>query len=193
MNKEKKIAEIASQIEHCVQCPLFASRTYAVPGDGKTDASIMLIGEAPGKEEDQKGSPFVGAAGRYLNQVLKAHGLDRTNLFITNIVKCRPPRNRPPQQREVTICTSLYLFEQIALIDPMVIMLLGRVATRKMLGVQGLKEARGRVFEQDGRVYLAGYHPAATFYQEGIAARVEEDFALLAQVMHQRLAARAAL
>jgi uracil-DNA glycosylase family 4 len=155
----------------------------AVPGDGKAPARVMLIGEAPGREEDESGHPFVGAAGRFLDQVLESAGVNRDNLFITNIVKCRPPKNRPPRVAEVETCTSNYLFEQIELINPALIMLLGGVAARKMLGVKSVNEARGRVIERDGRQYLVGYHPAVRFYREDLGEKVKEDFALLKSVL----------
>ncbi|HSE97590.1 MAG TPA: uracil-DNA glycosylase, partial [Blastocatellia bacterium] len=112
MGKSKKIArleELASQIRVCTKCPLHESRTLAVPGDGKPSASFMIIGEAPGREEDQSGHPFVGAAGRFLGHVLEGTGLDRDDFFITNTVKCRPPKNRTPRKIEVDTCTSNYL------------------------------------------------------------------------------------
>jgi DNA polymerase len=143
----------------------------------------MLIGEAPGREEDETGHPFVGAAGRFLDQVLEGTGISRDNLFITNIVKCRPPNNRTPRVGEIETCTSNYLFEQIELISPALIMLLGGVAAKKMLGVKSVNEARGRVIERDGRKYLVGYHPAVRFYREDLGEKVMEDFALLKRVL----------
>jgi DNA polymerase len=149
----------------------------------------MLIGEAPGREEDQRGQPFVGAAGRFLDEVLAGSGVNRGDLFITNTVKCRPENNRPPRKREVDTCTSLYLFEQIELINPALIMLLGSVATRKLLGVNSVNEVRGRIIEHNNRKYLAGYHPAASFYREDMAENIRQDFALLRQEL-QKLAPR---
>jgi uracil-DNA glycosylase family 4 len=154
-----------------------------VPGDGKASARVMLIGEAPGREEDETGRPFVGAAGRFLDQVLEGTGINRDDLFITNIVKCRPPNNRTPRVGEVETCTSNYLFEQIELIDPALIMLLGGVAAKKMLGVKSVNEARGRLIERDGRQYLVGYHPAVRFYREDLGEKVREDFALLKRML----------
>ena len=131
----QRLEELATQIRSCIQCPLHASRTHAVPGDGMPNVKAMLIGEAPGGEEDRRGRPFVGAAGRFLDQMLAGSGVDRSDLFITNTVKCRPENNRTPRKREVDTCTSLYLLEQIELINPALIMLLGSVATKKLLGV----------------------------------------------------------
>jgi len=145
----------------------------------------MLIGEAPGREEDQRGQPFVGAAGRFLDEVLAGSGVDRRDLFITNTVKCRPENNRPPRKREVDMCTSLYLFEQIELINPALIMVLGSVATKKLLSVNSVSEVRGCVIEHNNRKYLAGYHPAASFYREDMAENIRQDFALLRQELQK--------
>jgi DNA polymerase len=174
-----RLEELAAQIRVCVKCPLCESRTLAVPGDGKPTAKVMIIGEAPGKEEDESGHPFVGSAGRFLNHVLEGTGLDRSDFFITNTVKCRPPGNRTPKKLEVETCTSNYLFEQIELINPKLIVLLGGVAAKKMLGVKSINEARGKVIEHEGRRYLVGYHPAVRFYREDLGQKVKEDFARL--------------
>src|SRR5919199_3890922 len=148
--KARRLDELAAEIRVCTKCPLWESRTLAVPGDGKYTSKVMIIGEAPGKEEDESGHPFVGSAGRYLDHVLEGTGIDRNDFFITNTVKCRPPGNRTPKKLEVDTCTSNYLFEQIELINPKLIMLLGLVAAKKMLGVKTLGEARGRVIEHEG-------------------------------------------
>jgi DNA polymerase len=139
----------------------------------------MIVGEAPGAEEDQSGHPFVGASGRFLNHVVEGSGFGRADFFITNIVKCRPPRNRTPHRGEVDTCTSAYLFEQIELVDPSLIVLLGGVAAKKLLGARSVAEVRGRVLEQEGRKYLVTYHPAVRFHREDLAEKVNEDFALL--------------
>jgi uracil-DNA glycosylase len=177
--KARRLDELAAQIKVCTRCPLWKSRNEAVPGDGKYTAKVMLIAEAPGKEEDETGHPFVGSAGRFLNHVLEGTGLDRTDFFITNTVKCRPPKNRTPKKLEVDTCTSNYLFEQIELINPRLVMLLGTVAAKKVLGVKSINEARGRVIKHDGRKFLVGYHPAVRFYREDLGEKVREDFALL--------------
>ena len=189
IQEAERLEALATQIRSCVQCPLSATRTKAVPGEGRPSARVMLIGEAPGREEDQRGQPFVGAAGRFLDEMLAGSGVDRSALFITNTVKCRPENNRTPRKREVDTCTSLYLFEQIELINPALIMLLGSVATKKLLGVNSVNEVRGRVIEHNNRKYLAGYHPAASFYREDMAENIRQDFALLRQEL-QKLAPR---
>ncbi|HEU0173499.1 MAG TPA: uracil-DNA glycosylase [Blastocatellia bacterium] len=183
--KAGRLEVLAAQIRVCTKCPLCQSRTLAVPGDGKASAKVMLIGEAPGREEDETGRPFVGAAGRFLDHVLEGTGINRDDLFITNIVKCRPPNNRTPRVGEVETCASNYLFEQIEVINPVLIALLGGVAARKMLGVKSVNEARGRVIERDGRQYLVGYHPAVRFYREDLGEKVKEDFELLKRVLEK--------
>ncbi|HYP27974.1 MAG TPA: uracil-DNA glycosylase [Blastocatellia bacterium] len=177
--RDKRLEELARQIRTCVKCPLHESRTIAVPGDGKTTAKAMIIGEAPGREEDESGHPFVGATGRFLNEVLSGSGIDRADFFITNTVKCRPPKNRTPRKLEIETCTSNYLFEQIELINPRLVMLLGVVASKTLLGVKSINEARGKVIERDGRKFIVGYHPAVRFYRDDLKEKVYEDFALL--------------
>jgi uracil-DNA glycosylase family 4 len=179
--RAQRVEVLAEEIRACVKCPLHASRTIAVPGDGKISAKLMIIGEAPGKEEDESGHPFVGASGRFLNSVLEGTEIKREDFFITNTVKCRPPKNRTPKRLEVDTCTSNYLFEQIELINPKLIMLLGGVAAKKLLGVKTVNEARGRVIDHEGRKYIVGYHPAVRFYREDLAEKVKEDFSLLKQ------------
>jgi DNA polymerase len=175
----RRLEELAAQIRGCTLCPLWESRTLAVPGDGQFKAKVMIIGEAPGREEDESGHPFVGATGRFLNSVLEGTGLERADFFITNTVKCRPPKNRTPRTLEVNTCTSNYLFEQIELIDPQLVVLLGGVAAKKLLGVKSINEARGRVITRGGRKFMVGYHPAVRFYREELGEKVREDFALL--------------
>jgi len=184
----KRLEDLAARIRMCVKCPLHVSRTLAVPGEGKSTAKVMIIGEAPGKQEDQTGKPFVGNAGRYLEHVLEGTRLERTDFFITNIVKCRPPSNRTPKTEEVETCTSLYLFEQIRLLDPKIILLLGSLAVKKMLGLKSVEDARGRVIDHQGRNFLATYHPAVRFYREDLAQKIKEDFALLKRELQKVLA-----
>ncbi len=177
--KAHRLGELAEQIRVCTRCPLCASRTLAVPGDGPPSAKFMIIGEAPGRDEDLSGHPFVGASGKFLDSVLAGSGIDRGDFFITNTVKCRPPKNRTPKRGEVDTCTSNYLFEQIELINPKLIMLLGSVAVKKVLGLKTIGEARGRVIEHEGRKYMVGYHPAVRFYRDDLGEKVKEDFARL--------------
>jgi uracil-DNA glycosylase family 4 len=170
---------LSARIRICTECPLCGSRTNAVPGEGKPTAQVMIIGEAPGRQEDLTGRPFVGNAGRYLDHILAGTRFGRDDFFITNIVKCRPPANRAPKSGEIDTCTTLYLLSQVRLLNPKLILLLGRVAVRRMLGLKSVEEGRGRVIERDGRKYLASYHPAVRFYREELAQKIKEDFALL--------------
>lgn len=175
----RQLTTLSQRIRVCVACPLHASRTLAVPGEGPANARILIVGEAPGRDEDRTGHPFVGASGRYLNQLFEGTGLVRSDLFITNIVKCRPPGNRMPKRDEVETCTDLYLFKQIERIDPALIVLLGGVAARRLLGANSLSEVRGRFIEQDGRRYFPTYHPAVRFHREDLAALLQADFQTL--------------
>jgi uracil-DNA glycosylase family 4 len=178
-NAARRLKQLASQIRVCTKCPLCQSRTIAVPGEGDPDAEFMIIGEGPGKDEDKTGHPFVGSAGRYLDHVLEGTGIQRSDFFITNIVKCRPPGNRTPKANEIETCITNYLMEQIELIDPHLVLLLGSVAVKTVLSRKSVEEVRGKVIEWEGRQYLATYHPAARFYREDLGAKIAADFALL--------------
>jgi uracil-DNA glycosylase family 4 len=178
-NPARRLKQLAEQIRGCPKCPLCQSRTLAVPGEGDSKAEFMIIGEAPGKDEDKSGHPFVGSAGRYLDHVLEGTGIQRSDFFITNIVKCRPPNNRTPKANEIDVCVSNYLIEQIELINPHLILLLGSVAVKTLLSKKSVEEVRGKVIELEGRKYLATYHPAARFYREDLKEKIAADFALL--------------
>ena len=182
-SRAKRLEDLDARIRVCVACPLHKSRTLAVPGEGKAGAKVMIIGEAPGRNEDLTGRPFVGNSGKFLDQVMQGTGFNRTDFFITNIVKCRPPSNRQPKAAEIETCTSLYLLRQISLIDPRLIVLLGGVAVKTMLGLKTVEEARGRIIKHEGRKFLATYHPAVRFHREDLAVKIHEDFALLKQEM----------
>ena len=179
MTGNAQLDELAARIRVCTQCPLHLFRHIAVPGEGKGHAKFMIIGEAPGSKEDQTGKPFVGSAGRYLEHILKGTSFTRADFFITNIVKCHPPSNRNPKAEEVDTCTSLYLFNQIRFLDPLLILLLGAVAVKTLLGFKSVEEARGRIVEHEGRRFLASYHPAVRFYREDLAQEIKEDFELM--------------
>jgi uracil-DNA glycosylase family 4 len=156
------MAKMDRGICRCRACPLHQSRTHAVPGEGPLPARIMFIGEAPGAKEDESGRPFVGPAGRFLDQSLASHGFDRSHIYLTSCVKCRPPRNRTPHEGELATCQSHWLDHQVELLDPDIIVLLGGVATRQVLGeTRSLKDIQGETRTRDGRTYLLTYHPAA--------------------------------
>lgn len=183
--RSRELAAIARQIRVCLKCPLCQTRTKAVPGEGSDHARCMIIGEAPGKDEDRTGQPFVGSAGRYLDHVLEGSGIERSDFFITNIVKCRPAANRLPKALEVETCTSHYLFRQIERINPYLVVLLGGVAAKTLLGVKKVEEVRGKIIQHQGRAFLVTYHPAVRFYREDLATKLKKDFELLKKEMLQ--------
>ncbi len=152
------LEDLRSRIISCQLCRLARSRTNAVPGDGPKDARIMLIGEAPGAEEDLTGRPFVGRAGRLLDKLLADAGIERSQVFITSVNKCRPPNNRKPKVDEMEICVGTYLRPQMELISPKVVCLMGNVASQAVIGKQGVTSIHGQVY--NGR-FLVTFHPAA--------------------------------
>lgn len=160
-----QLAFLARGIERCRRCRLWRSRTHAVPG------------EAPGRKEDEQGKPFVGAAGKYLDALLEAGGLDRDALFITSCVKCRPPHNRNPRPGELAACRANWLVKQIELVSPRLIVLLGAVATATLLECRPtLKDMHGQVFELHGRRYFVTYHPASAMRFPIPARAIQADF-----------------
>jgi len=170
-----QLARLHAGICACEACPLSRTRTQAVPGDGPVTARIMAIGEAPGETEDRVGRPFVGAAGQLLTKLLRGIGLDRSDLYIANVLKCRPPGNRDPEPAEVEAC-SHWLDEQVALIRPDVILLLGRHAVARLLpGTAGISRSHGQRVRRGDRTYVPLYHPAAALYNGGLLRTLEED------------------
>lgn len=180
------LTELAQEVRSCQRCLLASTRTIAVPGEGPCNARLMFIGEGPGEQEDLSGRPFVGAAGQLLDRLLDMAGLRRQNLFITNIVKCRPPGNRDPQPCEASACRP-YLDAQIALVNPAVICLLGKPATQTLLDPQA---AMGRVHgipqEKEGMVYVPLYHPAAALHQPSLQPVLVADMKRLQEFLGRR-------
>lgn len=178
------LSDIAAQVSACPLCRLSQSRTIAVPGEGPPEARIMFIGEGPGRQEDLSGRPFVGAAGKLLDQLLLHAGLCRPELFITNVVKCRPPSNRAPLPDEVAACRP-YLDAQIATINPQVICLLGCPATQTMLGSKvSMSREHGRVREHTGILYVPLYHPAAALHRPSLQPVLVEDMRRLSELLN---------
>ncbi|MFN2466417.1 MAG: uracil-DNA glycosylase [Candidatus Dormibacteria bacterium] len=164
------------EVRGCTLCALSRSRINAVPGSGEPRARIMIVGEAPGQKEDQQGVPFVGAAGKLLNKLLASVAIPREEVFITNIVKCRPPGNRDPLPAEVATC-SPYLDRQVEMIRPAVILLLGRHAVQRLLpGSEGISRIHGSLVERGDRAYVPLYHPAAALYNGFLVETLEADF-----------------
>lgn len=155
------LSSIAEEIMVCTRCDLHESRRRAVPGEGPGKARIMLVGEAPGKEEDTQGRPFVGRSGKVLNDILAKAGLKREELFITSVVKCRPPKNRTPRSEEMGVCVQAHLRRQIEVISPNIICLLGGVAAKALLGRERVSEIRGKIFRRGSEILFPTYHPAA--------------------------------
>ena len=174
------ITEIADLVHNCQDCPLAATRTNAVPGEGPDNAQIMLIAEGPGKNEDAQGRPFVGAAGTFLEDLLDSAGLNREDIYITNMIKCRAPDNRDPEPSEMEAC-SKYLDRQIELINPELIVTLGRFSTEKFLPKEKISKARGRLRRKRGLNILPMIHPAAGLRNGEMRKSVETDFANLLQ------------
>lgn len=170
------LATLEEQVRTCALCALSRSRIQAVPGSGDPRARIMIVGEAPGKNEDEQGLPFVGAAGQLLNKLLASIEIPRDAVYITNIIKCRPPANRDPLPDEVTAC-SPYLDAQVAMIRPAVILLLGRHAVQRLLpGSDGISRIHGNLVESGDRAYVPLYHPAAALYNGFLVETLQADF-----------------
>ena len=174
------LEKIATEVIGCPLCKLSRSRKNAVPGEGQLSAKIMFIGEAPGKNEDDKGKPFVGAAGRILNESLEKAGIQRSLIFITNIVKCRPPGNRIPDDDERIACRP-YLDRQISLIAPKIICILGATAYSSILGGKSITTNRGKIVKKNGQKYFLTIHPAAAIYDRNLRSVLENDLCKLFQ------------
>jgi uracil-DNA glycosylase len=174
------LEKIASEVIGCPLCKLSRSRRNAVPGDGQLSSKIMFIGEAPGKNEDEQGKPFVGAAGMILNQALEKAGIKRAEVFITNVVKCRPPGNRVPENDERSICRQ-YLDRQISLIAPKIICILGSTAYSSILGGKSITKNRGKIMERNRQKYFLTIHPAAAIYNKNLRSVLNNDLFILSK------------
>ena len=177
--------ELRVQVESCRRCTLCDGRTQTVFGVGNPHARVMFIGEAPGKNEDLQGEPFVGAAGHYLNELLGCAGLRREDVFIANVLKCRPPGNRDPRPEEIQTCTP-FLREQTRTIDPEVLVTLGKFSTQFVLKTQmGITRLHGRVQRAGKFLVFPIFHPAAALYDGAKREALENDFVTLGQLLHQ--------
>ena len=176
------LADLAREVSICKKCALAQGRTRAVPGEGPENAAIMFIGEGPGFHEDQQGRPFVGAAGQFLDELLQSIGLQRADVYITNVVKCRPPGNRDPQPEEIAACQP-YLDRQIALIKPQVIVTLGRYSMARAFPYEKISAIHGKPRKVGEIVYVPMFHPAAALHQPSLRKTVEEDFARLPGIL----------
>ena len=174
-----EIQLIHSEILECTKCELHKNRTKAVPGEGPYDARIMFVGEGPGQNEDEQGRPFVGAAGKFLTELLESIGLKRSDVFITNIVKCRPPNNRAPRRSEIEACNP-YLQSQIRLINPRIVCALGTPAITTLMGDEySASRFHGKPFTKGEVTFLPMYHPAAALYDASLKETIFHDFQIL--------------
>jgi DNA polymerase len=175
MAGEDVLAEVAAEVRVCTKCDLYRNTKNGVPGEGNPSAEVMFIGEGPGYHEDRQGKPFVGPAGSFLNELLASIGLDRTKVFITNVVKHRPPENRDPLPEEIAACAG-YLDRQIEAINPRVIVTLGRYSMAKFFPGARISQIHGQAKVVDGRLVVAMYHPAAALHQAALRQTVVDDF-----------------
>jgi uracil-DNA glycosylase len=177
------LTRIKQETAVCTKCELHHSRKFAVPGEGPVDADIMFIGEGPGFHENEQGRPFVGAAGRFLEELLAKIGMNRDQVFISNVVKCRPPGNRDPKPEEVEICTSTYLERQIQAINPKVIITLGRYSMGLFVPNVKISDVHGQAMQMKGRLVVPMFHPAAALHQASLKPSIERDFARLPELI----------
>jgi len=174
---EKKLEGLAAEIRICTKCSLYKSRVKAVPGEGDPKARIFLIGESPGRDENRTGRPFVGRAGKFLDEMLVASKIEREELFITNVVKCHPPENRDPRREEVRICITNYLFNQISLIDPRIVVLLGRHPTSVFFPeIEKMSDVHGKIIKKYDLIFIILYHPALAIHRQDLKDVLRKDF-----------------
>ena len=174
------------RVNACTRCTLSQKRTNAVPGEGSRSADVVFVGEGPGFHEDQQGRPFVGPAGRLLDELLASVGLDRKDVYITNMIKCRPPNNRDPLPGEIEACKP-YLDEQIEMIAPKVIVALGRYSFSKFFPDEPIGKARGKPRRWNGLIVYPMYHPAAALRNGSLRAALERDFQSLLPLLEKGL------
>jgi uracil-DNA glycosylase family 4 len=176
------LTELYQQIALCQKCEIARRRTRVVPGEGAENADIMFIGEAPGWHEDQQGRPFVGPAGQYLDRLLASINLDRQQVYIANVIKCRPPDNRDPLPTEVQNCRQ-WLDKQIELINPRMIVTLGRYSMARYFPGKSISKIHGTAQKRDGVIYFAMYHPAAALHQQSLKQAIEADMLKIPRIL----------
>ena len=174
----QKLETIREKVIQCTDCDLCKTRTCSVPGKGNFHSSVIFVGEAPGKSEDQKGEPFIGVAGKKLSAALEDAGVSRDDVYITNIVKCRPPQNRIPTIAERKTCQQ-YLKQEISIIKPKIICVLGNTAFNSLLGGSEITKFRGKLVLKDDQLYFLTVHPAATIYNQELIAVLKKDIVKL--------------
>ena len=186
------LEEIDLLVKSCTDCSLHLGRTNAVPGEGPSDAKLMLIGEGPGQQEDRQGRPFVGAAGRFLEELLASIGMKRQQVFIANMIKCRPPQNRDPSPEEMSSC-SKYLDRQIELLAPELIVTLGRFSLGRFFPGESITRVRGTVRKKDGLAIYPIMHPAAALHRQEFRSIIIQDFKNIPAVLAELSESKAAV
>lgn len=181
MNKLEKIKQ---QVIECTKCDLCKTRTSAVPGKGNFQSDVIFVGEAPGRNEDKIGEPFVGAAGKRLTEAFEKIKIKRDSVYITNIVKCRPPNNRVPTITERSTCVE-YLNQEIAIIEPKIICILGNTAFNSILGGSEITKYRGKIARKKNQLYFLTIHPAATIYNQKLIQVLNEDIGKLFEIIQK--------
>lgn len=178
-----ELTDLYKQMAECTRCEILAkSRTHVVPGQGPEHADIMFIGEAPGFNEDRQGIPFIGAAGKFLDQLLESIGMNREKVYICNMLKCRPPQNRDPLPKELENCRP-YLDRQIEIIKPKIILTLGRFAMSKFIPNATISRIHGQPTKINGIIYIPLFHPAAALHQPRYRSLIEEDFSRIPEIL----------
>jgi len=185
MTAEETLVQLAQEISVCTKCALHHERRKAVPGEGPATAEIMFIGEGPGFHENEQGRPFVGAAGKFLDQLLELAGVTRADVWITNVVKCRPPGNRDPLPNEVETCTSNYLQHQIRIVNPSIIVTLGRFSMGLFFKGAKITQIHGQMRKVGDRFVIPMYHPAAALHQASLKPAIMADFAKLPELLKE--------
>lgn len=186
---EKKLQEIKQQVIECTKCELSKTRNNSVAGKGNFKSDVIFVGEAPGKNEDLKGEPFIGIAGKKLSTALESVGITRDEVYITNIVKCRPPNNRVPTTNERDTCKD-YLKKEIEIIKPKIICILGNTAFGSLLDGKEITKYRGKIVRKDNQLYFLTVHPAATIYNQKLVDVLKNDieklFKLIKELNHNK-------
>ena len=181
---EKKLKKIKEQVTECTNCELSQTRTNSVPGKGNFKSDVIFVGEAPGKNEDIKGEPFIGIAGKKLSSALENAGISREQVYITNIVKCRPPKNRVPTIIERDTCKN-YLEKEIQIIKPEIICILGNTAFKSLLDGKEIIKFRGKIVKKNDQLYFLTIHPAATIYNQKLISVLKKDMKKLFKLIKE--------
>lgn len=186
MDSNEILEQIRAQVSNCMRCGLHFSRKHSVPGEGPANAELLFIGEGPGFFENEQGRPFVGQAGKLLEELLSKLGLNREQVFITNVVKCRPPANREPQPDELQACAE-YLDRQIEALNPKLIVTLGRFSMAKFIPNAKISEVHGQSIWTSNRLIVPMYHPAAALHQPSLKPQLEKDFMKLPEYIQMAM------